>query len=184
LDQKKSEETMRIHRILCPTDLSLNSANGIVYAYSLALEHKAELVVLHVTTFPPAPLAALGQIDSLPLERPVYIPPTVDQILRRASARLDAFMRALVNSRCRTRVTLGKPTGEIITAALDERVDLIVMARRHMGFLGRIISPSVSEQVSRKAPCPVLSICPPKIQRPLVARSRPALTGLFAGAEA
>jgi hypothetical protein len=33
---------MRIQKILCPTDLSLNSANGIAYAYSLAHEYGAE----------------------------------------------------------------------------------------------------------------------------------------------
>ena len=175
---------MRIQKILCPTDLSLNSANGIAYAYSLAHEYGAELVVFHATRFPPLPLAAYWQLDDLPLDRRFFTPPTVDQILRRASARLDAFVNTLVNSRCQTHVTLGKPAEEIINMALHERADLIIMAKRHMGPIRRLVSPSTSEQVSRKAPCPVLSICPQKIQRPLLAKSRPAVTGFFAGAEA
>lgn len=175
---------MRIQKILCPTDLSLNSANGIAYSYSLAHEYGAELVVFHVTRFPPLPLAAYWELDALPLDRPIYAPPTVDQILRRANARLETFVNTLVKSRCQTCVALGNPAEEIILVALHEGADLIVMAKRHMGLIRRLISPSTSEQVSRKAPCPVLSICPPKIQRPLLAKTPPAVTGFFAGAEA
>ncbi|MGH7927300.1 MAG: universal stress protein [Candidatus Binatia bacterium] len=174
---------MRIERILCPTDLSLNSASGITYAHDLAQKYRAELVVLHVTTFPPVPLAALYPIDALPLERRGYTPPSVDQILLRARKRLDAFMKSLLNSHYQTRVTLGKPAEEILTAAVAERMDLIVMAKRHMGVVRRFISPSISERVSRRAPCPVLSVCPPKIQRPTAAQSRPAVHGVFLGAE-
>jgi nucleotide-binding universal stress UspA family protein len=175
---------MRIQKILCPTDLSLNSANGIAYAHSLAHEYRAELVVFHVTRFPPLPLAAYWELDALPLDGRIYAPPTTEQILHRANARLDAFMTTLVDGRCRTRVALGKPAEEIINMALHERADLIVMAKRHMGPIRRLISPSTSEQVSCKAPCPVLSICPPKIQRPLLPKSRTTVTGFLAGAEA
>ena len=175
---------MRIQKILCPTDLSLNSANGIAYAHSLAHEYGAELVVFHVTRFPPLPRAAYWQLDALPLDRQIYVPPAVDEILRRANARLDAFMQTLVKSRCQTRVVLGKPAEEIITMALHERADLIIMAKRHVGPMRRLISPSTSEQVSRKAPCPVLSICPPKIQRPLLPKAHPTVSGSFAGAQA
>jgi nucleotide-binding universal stress UspA family protein len=175
---------MRIKKILCPTDLSLNSANGIAYAHSLAYEYRAELVVFHVTRFPPLPLAAYWELDSLPLDGRIYAPPTMEQILRQANARLDAFVNTLVDGRCQTRVALGKPAEEIINMALHERADLIIMAKRHMGPIRRLISPSTSEQVSRKAPCPVLSICPQKIQRPLLPKSRPAVAGSFAGAEA
>lgn len=175
---------MRIQKILCPTDLSLNSANGIVYAYSLAHEYRAELVVMHVTTFPAVPLAAFCQLDALPSERRVYLPPTVDQILCRAKARLDAFVKSHVIGSGQTCVVFGKPAAEIIISAVQQRADLIVMAKRHMGRIRRLISPSISEQVTREAPCPVLSICPPKIQSVNPVNRRRAVTGLLAGAEA
>jgi nucleotide-binding universal stress UspA family protein len=174
---------MRIERILCPTDLSLNSAAGITYAYELAQTSRAELVILHVTTFPSVPLATLYSIDALPLERRGYMPPSVDQILRRAQKRLDAFTKPLVNSHCQTRVALGKPAEEIMIAAVQERADLIVMAKRRMGLVRRLISPSISERVSRTAPCPVLSVCPAKIQCPSGAQSRAVVGDVFVGAE-
>jgi nucleotide-binding universal stress UspA family protein len=174
---------MRIKKILCPTDLSQNSAKGIEYAFFLSHDYGAEIVILHVTAFPSVPLAAAYPMDPLPSERRFYAPPSVDQILRRARTRLDAFVKSLPNSRFQTRVTLGKPAQEIINAAFQEHTDLIVMAKRRLGTLRRLLSPSISEHVSRQAPCPVLSICPQQIQS-TIPRSRSAVTGLFLGAEA
>jgi nucleotide-binding universal stress UspA family protein len=175
---------MRIDKILCPTDLSANSASGIAYAQGLSQEYRAALVVLHVTSFPPVPIAALCELDALPGQNRVLVPPSVDELLRRASVRLDAFVKSIPIVDCQTRVAFGKPAMEIIVSAIQERADLIVMAKRHLGFIRRLLSPSVSEQVSRKAPCPVLSICPPKLQRPTGAKARPGVTGLLAGVEA
>jgi len=175
---------MRIKKILCPTDLSQNSARGIEYAFFLSREYRAEIVILHVTAFPSVPLAAAYPMDALPSDQRLYAPPSVDQILRRAQTSLDAFMKSFPNSRFQTRLTLGKPAQEIINTAFQEHTDLIVMAKRRLGTLRRLLSPSISENVSRQAPCPVLSICPQQIQQPIIRRSRPAATGLFLGAEA
>lgn len=175
---------MRIYKILCPTDLSANSATGIAYAHGLSQEYRAALVVLHVTCFPPVPIAASCELDALPFQKRVFVPPTIDQLLSRARARLDAFTRSIPIDKCQIRVAFGKPATEIIVSAVHEGADLIVMAKRHLGVLRRLLSPSISEQVSRKAPCPVLSICPPKLQRPIGANSHPGLTGLLAGVEA
>jgi nucleotide-binding universal stress UspA family protein len=175
---------MRIRKILCPIDFSNNSASGITYAQSLSREHRAALIVLHVTSFPPVPLAALCELDALPFDKRVFVPPTVDQLLKRACRRLDAFINSLAIDDCQTRVAFGSPAMEIVVSALHERADLIVMAKRHLSFIRRLLSPSISEQVSRKAPCPVLSICPPKLQRPVVARPLPGVTGLLAGIKA
>ena len=181
---RKLEVYMRIQKILCPTDLSANSATGIAYAHGLSQEYRAALVVLHVTSFPPVPIAALCELDALPFQKRIFLPPSVDQLLSRSSARLDAFIRSMAIDDCQTRVAFGKAASEIIVSAINERADLIVMAKRHLGVLRRLLSPSISEQVSRKAPCPVLSICPPKLQRPIAAKPRPGVTGLLAGVEA
>jgi universal stress protein A len=175
---------MRINKILCPTDLSTNSASGIAYAHGLSQEHRAALLVLHVTSFPPVPIAALCELDALPFQKRVFVPPTVDQLLSRASARLAAFIKSIPVDDCQTRVAFGNPATEILISALHERVDLIVMAKRHLGVLRRLLSPSISEQLSRKAPCPVLSICPPKLQRQIGTNASPRVTGLLAGVEA
>jgi nucleotide-binding universal stress UspA family protein len=175
---------MRIDKILCPTDLSANSASGILYARGLSQKHRATLVVLHVASFPPVPLAALCELDALPLQRTVVVPPTVDHLLSRAGAGLDAFIRSMAIDGCQPRIAFGNPATEIVTSALHERADLIVMAKRHLGLLRRLVSPSISEEVSRNAPCPVLSICPSKLKYSPGAKPRPGITGLLAGVEA
>jgi universal stress protein A len=176
--------SMQVKKILCPTDLSLNSANGVAYAFSLAIQYRADLIVLYVASVPPVPLAALREPDLLTFDRRIYAQPSVDQILSQAKARLDAFMNPLLSRRCQTHVALGEPAEEITYTARRARADLIVIARRDMGIFRRLISRSISERLSREAPCPVLSICPQKIRRPIVAKARPAVTGIYAGAEA
>jgi nucleotide-binding universal stress UspA family protein len=130
------------------------------------------------------PMAALYELDAMPFERRVHVPPTVDQLLQRARIRLAAFIKTIKTDGCHTRVAFGRPAEEIVLSAVLERADLIVMAKRHLGFIRRLLSPSISEQVSRTAPCAVLSICPPKLQRPIETLSRPGVTGLLAGVEA
>jgi nucleotide-binding universal stress UspA family protein len=108
---------MRIDKILCPTDLSLNSATGVAYASGLARRHGAALVVLHVTSFPAMPMAALYELDAMPFERRVHVPPTVDQLLQRARIRLDAFIKTIKTHGCHTRVAFGRPAEEIVLSA-------------------------------------------------------------------
>jgi nucleotide-binding universal stress UspA family protein len=52
----------------------------------------------------------------------------------------------------------GQPVDEIIKAADEDKADLIVMATEgHNGFLDALRG-STTEQVLRRAPCPVLAI--------------------------
>jgi len=58
----------------------------------------------------------------------------------------------------RTSVTVGDPGQEIVAAARRFDVDLIVMASRGAGGVGRALMGSVARTVLRGAPCPVLVI--------------------------
>ena len=70
---------------------------------------------------------------------------------------------------------------EIVYAATAEQADLIVMAKRHKGLLGRMLSPSVSERLSREAPCAVLSVCPPQVGLPQARRESTIFQGILEG---
>ena len=39
-------------RILCPTDLTVNSKDGVAYGLSLAKKNRAQLIIFHATLFP------------------------------------------------------------------------------------------------------------------------------------
>ena len=58
----------------------------------------------------------------------------------------------------RTAVRTGKPFYEINQYALDERIDLIVIATHGHSGVEHILFGSTAEKVVRKAPCPVLVV--------------------------
>lgn len=177
---------MHIRKVLCPTDLSINSISGIVCALSLSREHGGEVILFHVTSFPSPPLSSLYEAELFPGRSHVFRPPSVDRLLQQAHARVKAFLlkEELDGSHSRIKVSLGQVTREIVAAALLEKVDLIVIAKRHRGILRRMLSPSISEQVSRSAPCPVLSVCPPQIVRPSEGKQWPGVKRILQGMEA
>jgi hypothetical protein len=73
------------------------------------------------------------------------------------------------------RITLGRVSEEILLAAFQQEVDLIVLARRKGRKLTRLFTRSISETVSKNAPCPVLSIDATQFVRLSLARRVPLL---------
>ena len=161
-----------IQRILCPTDLTVNSKDGVAYGLSLAKENGAQLIIFHTTSFP-----SLSQYPCCELE-PYYqweqlvSKFKMDHLLAEAECKVKNFVceKFGVESNgvaWKPRVALGRVSEEIVVAALQEKVDLIVLARRKGRSLTRLFTRSISETVSRNAPCPVLSIDATQFIRPL-----------------
>src|SRR5918996_5923940 len=101
-----------LRKILVPVDFSDESANDLRYAFSLAQETQAELVVLHVTQKKDADrfLDLLAVMEGSPmLNRPAGIP--VDRLLRERALDLYNFIDKVVGNpgrlRIRRRVALG-----------------------------------------------------------------------------
>lgn len=53
---------------------------------------------------------------------------------------------------------IGDPAKAIVELATDRHADLIVVGTRDAGFLGRLVDPSVSGAVQRRAHCDVLIV--------------------------
>jgi len=179
---------MTIRKILCPSDLSYNSKAGVAYAISLARENRAELVVFYATSIPVYELAHSWEPNPFIGEN--YVPKfTVDQLLRDAASKVSHFVHGnfgdeINGLKWRPEIGLGNVSKEIVSAAVQEEVDLIVMAKRKRGLVGRLLSRSISEAVSRESPCPVLSVCPPQIVRPWRGWQVPLVGGVLRGSEA
>jgi len=151
-----------IQRILCPTDLTENSRDSVAYALRLAKENGAQLIVFHATSFPslsqyPCELEPYYQWEQLVSKF------KMDQVLAHAERKVKNFVGARFGAETngvawKPRVALGRVSEEIVVAAFQEEVDLIVMARGKRGPLARIFRLSILEAVGRSAPCPVLSI--------------------------
>jgi nucleotide-binding universal stress UspA family protein len=137
-----------IKTILHPTDFSEHAGHAFEMAGSLARDHGARLIVLHVIPFP---LATSGGVEPLT--------PGFEELNTEAEQRQLAAIRSPdPGLRFDRRLIIGDPVAEILRAAAETRSDLIVMGTHGRTGLGRLLMGSVAEQVLRKAACPVLTV--------------------------
>jgi universal stress protein A len=129
---------LRISTILHPTDFSDSSAHALALACSLAREHGARLIVLHVV---PTTLAqekkGFGEEIGTELEQ-LAIPDKALQVERR--------------------LLEGDPATRILEVAKETGCDLIALGTHGRSGLSRLLMGSVAEQVVRLARCPVLTL--------------------------
>jgi nucleotide-binding universal stress UspA family protein len=136
-----------IHTILHPTDFSEASGYAFQLACALTRDYGARLVVLHVVE-PPLPIYAEGA---------VIIPPAMSET-KAATQKLQSIQAPTGNVRVEHRLLEGVADVEILRTAEEIKADLIVMGTHGRMGLVRLLMGSVAESVSRKAPCPVLTV--------------------------
>ncbi|OGQ82679.1 MAG: hypothetical protein A3F90_19220 [Deltaproteobacteria bacterium RIFCSPLOWO2_12_FULL_60_19] len=162
---------IKINRILVPTDFSLVSLGALRYGLSLARAHGAELYVLHVVA-PETGEPNLSRYvvdDAMLLSQSMIsqvTPLPLDRLLRERRLDLYHFMHErlrpeeLAEVKIIPMVRLGEVVEEIGAAAKEVGCDLVVMTSRKRARIARLFSKSLTQQVVRLAPCPVLSIQP------------------------
>jgi nucleotide-binding universal stress UspA family protein len=138
-----------VQTILHPTDFSDRCAEAFRVACSLARDHAARVIVVHVPEPEPAPMGMA----------PVPPPPEGHQ--GGWEARLSRFQLSAPEVRVESRVEAGKPAAGIVSAAQTTKSDLIVMGTHGRTGLGRLLMGSVAENVLRAAPCPVVTVKTP-----------------------
>jgi nucleotide-binding universal stress UspA family protein len=157
---------MGIKKILVPTDFSENSGVGLKFTFVLAVENRADLLILH--------LAREFQVCALFGEATFYHPRLyrwdADGITREANLDPNRFLGKHEEQirrlpAVRKRAALDDVVRKIVDVALHEKADLIVMPPHPHGTLRRFLLGGVTDRVTRMASCPVLSICPPHTGR-------------------
>jgi nucleotide-binding universal stress UspA family protein len=140
-------------RLLCPVDFSEASIEALHVALSLAEEADAELVVLNVIDWPDDETFLVEAFESSDMRR---------QLETQTVQRLDALIPddARVWSRPSAKVSIGSPHRQIIAAANDMAADLIVIGVHGRKALDVTLFGSTTNQVVRRASCPVLTIRP------------------------
>jgi nucleotide-binding universal stress UspA family protein len=146
-----------VKKILCPTDFSDASKKAIEVAVPLAEKFGAEIHLLHVV--PPMP--HLEPSVTAHFDVPEY-----ERLLSAdAKKNLSALAKSIGNVKTHEILSHGNPAEEILRAADEKKIDLIVIATAgHTGW-ERAVFGSVAEKVVRRASCPVLTI-----RRPAAAR--------------
>jgi nucleotide-binding universal stress UspA family protein len=145
-----------IKSILYPTDFSKYSLYALDYALSFAKQYGAKLSILHV--LPNFPLI-LGQ-EATFVNIPKLEAATSEQVEKELGKLQEQCAAQGVESE--TTVMIGTPFVQIINAAREKDVDLIVIATHGRTGISHVLFGSVAERVVRMAPCPVLSIKHPE----------------------
>src|SRR5688572_14943793 len=148
---------MNLKNILFPTDLSAHSNLALAYASALTAESGATLHILHVDDLQDlsSEMTELGYVYPAPWDHS-------DRVQVREE--LSEITPTVPHLPFKHHYLRGKPAREIIAFAKSNGVDFIVMASHGRTGLARLVMGSVAEEVTRKAPCPVLIVKHPAVE--------------------
>lgn len=146
--------TIRLQKILLPTDFSNYSAAAARYACELSAKFDADLHLLHAleTHLTTTPEFGMG------LALPKYITESRAAAEKALAGVLDpkwAAGRTVVQA-----VVDGSPKLAIIQYARTQNIDLIVLGTHGRTGLPHVLMGSVAETIVRTASCPVLTVRP------------------------
>lgn len=142
-----------VRTILCPTDFSEPSYEGLKAANELAHHFSAQVVVLHVN--PPIPVMPEGH-GAINFNIPEYQKEMEKAAREQIGKVLERWVSPDVESAAR--VAQGDPAEEIARAAAELEADLIVLSTHGRTGWRRFVTGSVTEKVVRLAERPVLTV--------------------------
>ncbi|HUU33011.1 MAG TPA: universal stress protein [Vicinamibacterales bacterium] len=139
-------------RILCPIDGSASSADAVSYAVSLARETDGSLILLSVVE----PVPTVGEFGAIDADEYQRIGVAHAQTL------LQNALTPAVREWCKSEdvTAVGKASERILATAADKSADVIVMGVRGRGALDLMAFGSTTNEVIRRATCPVLAVHP------------------------
>lgn len=175
----------RLQRILAPVDMTEASRSGLKLAMALAAENGADLLALHVAN----EFQAWQMLDETGFASDRIYRWEVDRVVRESLLDLNRYLEPAINEirrlpAFRRRVVLGDAATKIVDIANLEESDLIVLSPRPHSALRRLFFGSVTDKVTRAAPCPVLSIPQIKQSRHSHGKQVPVIGGLLRTLEA
>jgi nucleotide-binding universal stress UspA family protein len=145
---------LRFQRILVGCDFSTDSSLAFQHGLSLAQEFQSELHLAHVME-PPV------YMDWL--KTSIEFTEELQHDLRvRIKDKLTDMVPDDAYNWCSPKTALldGQPHEELTGYAETNNVDLIVLGVRGQGLVETLFVGSTTDRVVRRAPCPVLSVCP------------------------
>lgn len=141
-------------RILVPVDGSDFATNAAKKALVIAQKHDSKITLLHVVNH--SQLFSMGAPQSLPVITDLMI----EGVIKGAEKILEDTRQALGPSEMEieSKIEWGTPAQVIINLARNQACDLIVMGSRGLNKVSGLFLGSVSDRVTKIAPCPVMLI--------------------------
>jgi nucleotide-binding universal stress UspA family protein len=140
--------SVRVKRILCPTDFSGSSGKALAAAKKLQEIFSSEIDVVHV--FP-------GHLIGKKIEAWKEKDRTLEELLRQAKSGLGKFLGDGGIAK-EGFIVQGEPHKRIASFASEKESDLIVIGARGLSFIKEMLIGSVTDAVLKSSPCPVLVI--------------------------
>ena len=139
-------------RILCATDLSEESFKAFSYAFDLARVFHAEIYFINVVNINAAPTAELG-FETTYVE-------FASSVRQGAIRKLEGILSSRVPKDVKFRqiVVEGSAAEQILHAADEHKIDLIVIATHGLTGWRHMVFGSVAEKVVRQSKVPVLTV--------------------------
>jgi universal stress protein A len=133
-------------KIMCAFEFDGDSTAALLLSGTLAKESNATLYILHVARVPTQDMDVPLPFDADPRWE------------KEARARLEPIVRSTLHADVQYAIEIrsGVPNLDIVRAARELAVDLLVMVTHGRTGLEHLILGSVTEHVIREAPCPVL----------------------------
>jgi len=137
---------LKYSKIMCAFEFDGNSTAALLLASALAKESNATLYILHIARVPTQDMDVPLPFDADPRWE------------KEARAKLAAIVHDTLKGEVQyvIDVRTGVPDIDIVRAAHELAVDLIVMVTHGRTGFEHFVLGSVTEHVVRKAPCPVL----------------------------
>lgn len=82
----------------------------------------------------------------------------IDEALAEQQEKAAEMARSMAPEGAEVKVLFGDVVDAILRAVEEEQADLVVVGSRDMGFLEKLFTPSVSEELARDPSCPVLVV--------------------------
>jgi len=154
-------QSRAFRKVIVAVDGPENSAKAVDVAMTIAAQNRAELVILHVVTPPPA-LFVAPDFGVQPAMFSRYYEKFFEEPRERDWKWVSRLARAAEENGVKASAKLAMPTAsvaeEVVRVAEGEEADLIVTGTTSAGVFERLLRGSVSKGVMDRAKCPVLAV--------------------------
>ena len=137
-------------KVLFCTDFSENSHYAFSYALNLAKTYKGELLILHITPEPVDLYRPTEQLEDVVKKHQKKV--VDEEVTTHYVKEMKGFKKY------RLLLREGAVFSEILKAADEEKVNVIVIGTNGRTGLDEMLMGSTAERVVRKAPVPVLTV--------------------------